>query len=452
MKISDIVRKDLKIILNDKKALATLIIMPIILTTILGLAFSSSFIGSSGNRSRYNIVIVKKYDANEDLKRFREIITDGTIGEKLSIEQKNMILNQVQKLDVEEVFFKQFLGSNELKKFIKYRIEDENTAFKLLKDEKVTAVVILPENFIYDLNISLYTSFRNEVNIKVLGNSKYAFSTQIISEVMNGFADMLSTIIIGKNIFIQTAMEEDVGAKVFEDIDKFIGNMIEDMGKIKANINYLRVEGNEPISSFQYYAVGMAVMFILFASGYGSKALLKEKNNVTYQRMIIAGVSRFKIVVGNFFTIFFLALLQMLIMISYSSIILKVEWGSLLLVVIISLCAIFSVASLGTMIAVMTLKAGNYKIANVFQNIIIQFMALVGGSFVPYDLLPEFIQKLDFLSINGMALKSYLKVMMGYPVDEIKGHLFSLMISGIIFLIFAIFILVLKKEEGCVDV
>lgn len=445
MKISDIIRKDLKIILSDKKALAILIIMPIVLSTILSFAMSNSFISSS-NKSRYNIVIVKKYDINKDLKKFREIITEGTIGEKLDIEQKKEILKQAQKLDVEEIFFKQFLGNEELKKLIKYRIEDENTALKLLKDEKVTAVVILPENFIYDLNINFYTPFRNEVNIKVLGNSKHAFSTQIINGIMNGFADMLSTMIIGKNVFVQTAMEEDVGAQAFKDMGKFIKRMIEDTKKAQVNIDYIKVDGKEPISSLQYYAVGMSTMFILFAAGYGSKALLKEKNNITYQRMIIAGISKFKIVAGNFFTIFFLALLQITIMFYYSSIILKVKWGNPLLVLIISLCTIFSIAGLGTMIAVITFKVGNYKIANAFESIIIQFMALVGGSFFPYELLPRFMQKLGFLSINGMALKSYLKVMMGYQIGEIKGNLFSLIVLGLVFLITAVSIL--KREEG----
>tara|TARA_B100000965_G_C19126405_1_gene555555 strand:+ start:18 stop:353 length:336 start_codon:yes stop_codon:yes gene_type:complete len=105
-----------------------------------------------------------------------------------------------------------------------------------------------------------------------------------------------------------------------------------------------------------------------------------------------------------------------------------------------------SVAGLGTMIAAATFKAGNYKMSIAFDSVIIQIMALIGGSFIPFEVLPKFMQKLSILSINGIALKSYLKNMMGYGLGEVKIYLSVLLGLGIVFISIAVFIL--KWKEG----
>jgi ABC-2 type transport system permease protein len=447
MRIMDMLRKDLKIILSDRKALAIIIFMPIILSTILSFALGGSFMDmNEGNISKFHLAIVKKYDMDKDIDNINNSLTNGLIGENLNYNESNDLIKAAKELNIEELFFDKFLGNNKLKKIIDYRVEDEETAMKLLKNKKIAGVVILPENFVYDMTINFITPFRNKVSINVIGNPEYAMGLQVVEGVMSGFTDKISSIIIGKNVFLETALEEGIEKTVFEDmgiIVKEIEKSIEDIG---ANIGYIQLEGKKSISSFDYYAAAMATMFMLFAAGYGSRTLLEEKDNITYQRMIIAGTSKWKIAAGKFFMVFIFSLLQMTIMIFYSSLLFKVNWGNLGLVVIISLCTMFAVAGLGTMIAAATLKAGNYKMSMVFDNIVIQVMALIGGSFVPFEMLPKFMQKLSILSINGIALKSYLKSMMGYGIGEVKIYLLVLLGLGIVFNSMAVYIL--KWKDG----
>lgn len=447
MRIMDMLRKDLKIILSDRKALATMIFMPIILSTILSFALSGSFMDTDdGNISKFHLAIVKKYDINEDMDKINNAFTKGLIGENLNHNDRNDLMKAARELNIEELFFDKFLGTDELKKIIDYRVEDEETAIKLLNDKKIAAVIILPENFIHDMTINFITPFRNKVSINVVANPEYTMGGQVAEGVMSGFTDRISSIIIAKNVFIEAGLEEDRGKTVFKDIEIIVDeikNNIENMG---ANIDYIQLEGKKPISSFGYYAAAMATMFMLFAASYGSRTLLEEKDNITYQRMIIAGTSKWKIAAGKFFMVFVFSLLQMTIMILYSSLVFNVSWGNLGLVVMISICTMFAIAGLGTMIAAATLKAGNYKMSIVFDSIIIQVMALIGGSFVPFEMLPKFMQKLSILSINGIALKSYLKSMMGYGIGEVKIYLLVLIGLGIVFNSMAVYIL--KWKEG----
>lgn len=442
MRILDILIKDLKIIISDKKALATMIFMPIILSTILSFALSGSFMDMGDeNITKFHIAIVKKYDINEDLYKVNNSLTKGMIGQNLNNKEKDDLIDATQELNIEEIFFEKFLGNDELKKIIEYRVEDEETGISLLKNKKVAAVIILPENFLYDMTINFATPFRNKVGIKVIGNPEYTIGSQVVEGVMTGFVDMISSMIIGKNVFIEAAFEEGIGETAFKDMETIINETAKNIENTGVNIDYLKLDGRIPISSFQYYAAAMGTMFMLFAASYGSRTLLEEKDNITYQRMIIAGTSKWKIAAGKFFMVFIFALLQMTIMILYSSLIFKVSWGNIGMVAIINLCTMFSVAGLGTMIAAATFKAGNYKMATVFDSVIIQVMALIGGSFVPFEMLPKFMQKLSILSINGIALKSYLKSMMGYSIGEIKIYLLVLLGLGIVFNFVAVFIL-----------
>ena len=89
---------------------------------------------------------------------------------------------------------------------------------------------------------------------------------------------------------------------------------------------------------------------------------------------------------------------------------------------------------------------GNYKLANTFENVIIQIMALLGGSFFPVDLLPEIVQKFSFLSLNGVALKGFLKIILGYSLADISENILILAVTGALLTILGI--IIFSKEES----
>jgi ABC-2 type transport system permease protein len=221
--------------------------------------------------------------------------------------------------------------------------------------------------------------------------------------------------------------------------------IMKELENIRVNIDSIEVQGRKHISSSDYYAVAMLTMFILFAASHGGRMLLEEKDNITYQRMIIAGTSKFGIMTGKFISVFLIALLQIGIMIAFSHFVLKVQWGSTAPVVLISLSSAFAIAGIGGALAAATFRAGNYKMAGIFETAVIQTMALLGGSFFPIDIMPSIFQKLSILSINGVALKAYLKVMKGYGMAEVISYIAILTAIGAVFALLSVLIL---REKG----
>ena len=439
MKVLSIIIKDFKTILSDKQAIILTMLMPIILMTILSLALKGSFISSNSLEiERINIAVVKKYNENSD-----NIMFEKTLKKVLDIIPDNLEVNP------DKIFFEDFLESKEVSKLLKYTVAGEKDAMELLNKGEVAAVVVLPDKFLYNMKINLITPFRNNVEIKVLTHADKNMAGEIVTSVMEAYADSMSSVIIGKNVLIESVSANDLGQSGYDNMEEIMEGMSSLMKGISINIENTVVEGRESVTSSEYYAVAMMSMFILFAAGQGGRMLLEEKDNQTYQRMVIADISKTHILAGKFFTVFLIASVQILIMIAFSYFALKVKWKDFSSIFIISITSAFAVAGLGILIGSLTYSMGNYKLTNAFENIIIQIMALLGGSFFPLDLLPDAIQKLGFLSLNGVALKAFLKILLGCSIRDISKNILTLAITGTMFTILAL--IIFNKEES-VDV
>ncbi len=425
MKVIDIIIKDLKVVLSDKQAIIGTMLMPLILMTILSMALKGSFISSLDIEiNQIPIAVVKLYDQEADSQIFAQ-----TLEERLNINLTGDEANP------EEIFFKDFLDSKEVSKMINYRIEDYEKAVDLLNEGEISAIIVLPEKYIYDMKINLFTPFRNNVDVRILTHPDRTIDGEIVASVMEAYNNTMSSIVIGKNVLIESASANDIGGEGFDNIDEIMEGMTDLVEGINVNIENLSVQGKQSIKSSEYYTSAMITMFILFAAGQGGRMLLEEKDNQTYQRMVIADISKTHILAGKFFTIFLLASIQIIIMLVYSYFALKVRWGDAGSVAVLSAASAFAVAGLGIFIASITYRAGNYRLANAFENVIIQVMAILGGSFFPLDLMPEIIQNLSVFSLNGVAMKAYLKIIMGYNFAGISGSVLILAATGILFII-----------------
>lgn len=445
MKVISIIRKDLKTILSDRKALAIILVMPLVLMVILSSAMKGTFMNTgAGSMEKVDIAVVRQYDAAKDEQRFMNFLDNGLLAKELG-GTSGELKESSRDVDPEKIFFKDFLGSDEVNRIIGYRLEEENNARELLKSGEVSAIVFLPESFVYDMKINLLTPFRNNVRINIVTHPDRGISGMVVSSVMEAYSESISSVVIGKNVLIEAAMEQGLGTDSLKGMKGVMDEINDAMMGIKTDIEDITVKGRRIISSFEYYSVAMMTMFILFAASHGGRMLLEEKENMTYQRMVMAGTSKLAIIAGKILTVFLIALLQIGIMIMFSRFVLRVDWGSGIPVLLVSLSAAFAIAGIGGTLAAATYRVGNYKMASIFETAIIQTMALLGGSFFPIDIMPSFLQKLSFISINGVALKAYLKIMRGYGLEAVTGSIAVLAATGALFALLSVALL---REKG----
>jgi len=418
--------KDLLVILKDKKSLIITLCMPAILTTILGFAFQGMMSGGL-SMDRANIAVVSLGSRERDIERIREFLDSPGMEGRISGEQERDLLELLDDMDFESILYDDVLGSEEVAEFIQYERMGLEKARTLLERGELDAVVVLPEGFTYNTFMNLAMPFRNPVTIEVIKHPDRSIKGEMVSGIVKGFTDALSAGIIAKNVLLETFIENNVGDKATREIQGLVSGMY-DVGVRDVRVDRVTVEGKRALSSFQYYAVGMAVMFILYVAADGGQYAMDEVNNGTYRRLIAAGTGRWRFFASRFAATTLFAIMQFTVLKYYSAFAFKTDWGSPLGVALLSVFLAVAVGGLSVLLSALNLRLKNSRATIVFQAVVIQVFALLGGSFFPVSGIPV-MRKLGSLTINGAAMSGFLKLMMGYGLAEVAGTLAVL--SGI---------------------
>jgi ABC-type multidrug transport system permease subunit len=89
---------------------------------------------------------------------------------------------------------------------------------------------------------------------------------------------------------------------------------------------------------------------------------------------------------------------------------------------------------LGLLFGVITLRQDNFKVANVLESGLFQLFAFFGGSFLPLSALPSVFKPFSYLVVNGLTLRSYLKVLEGQDLTGLTLPLGLLLTYGLVFI------------------
>ncbi len=425
------IRKDLLVSFKDKKSLMITLLMPAILTTILGFAFAG-LMGDRVTIGTADVAIVNLCDRQEDIERI-EAFLGGTIMEgQLDEGQRSRMMEFVEGYDINEMFFGEVLGNTGVSRFLKYREMTLEDAREAVENRRITAMVVIPEKFVYNTFINMLMPFRNPVKIEIVKNPDQTLKADVVEGILKGFTDALSAGIIAKNTLLEVAIENNVGDKAYRELEYIIED-IYSAGVKDIQLAHMTEEGKKTVSSFQYYAVGMAMMFILYVAADGAQYAIDELRNNTYRRVVLTNAGLERIFMSRFVSTVIFALFQVSILILYSKLVLKIDWGSPGDVTVLVLFLALAIGGIAVLLSAVNLRLKNEKASLVFQAGVIQFSALAGGSFFPVSGIP-ILRRLGGFTVNGAAMEGFLRLMRGYHITDIAGTLLMLVfITGMCF-------------------
>ncbi|MDW7672936.1 MAG: ABC transporter permease [Bacillota bacterium] len=415
-----IIVKDLKRMARDRKALIIMLLMPAVLTLIIGNTVGN-MLTDTQSLAPAEVRIVSLGEKEADMKSLRAFLSN----EFIQLEDPEEVLESISQFDPEQILMDEVLQNELVKEIIIAQKTDLATAEKQLQQGQATAIVILPENFTYDTLINYITPFRNPIEIQVLINPNHQLRGQIVESIIANYADYLSAGIIGKNTYLELAIEQSAGADAYNQLEQVINQLFEDK-RAEINVVTKTIENKRPISGVQYYSVGMATMFILFTAGFGSSYFIGERQQYTYDRQLLANISHWEMLLGRILATAVFAFCQLLVLILFSMLILKVYWGNITLVILLAMTVALAIGGLTSLLSALNMFFNSEKATKIFDNMIVQIMALVGGSFFPVWALPEILNSLSKFTINGQALSGFLMIMQGYLLADLTGILVSL--------------------------
>ncbi|MBF4693141.1 ABC transporter permease [Fusibacter ferrireducens] len=440
--ILKMLKKDIAVLFSERKSLIIFIIMPIVLTTILSFSLKGTF-QETGKFNAFKVAIVKAYDSEEDLSYFRTKLSAYVDFDKVMADQNNM--------DFEKVFFQDFLENEDVKSIMTSVVMTDEEAQKALLNDEIVAIFYLPKGFIYNQLINFTMPYRNEIQIRMISSSEHQYASQIAESVMMSYFDLMNEKVIQKNVFIEVGASYLDTQDLFAHLGEILDNRVENpnSGKMQATagmqIQHETISGEKAIDSFTYYSIAMMSMFILYASGYVGRALLREKKMQTLSRAAVAGVTKVKVLVSKFLMTLILCMVQMSLLLIYAKIVLKVDWERPLMMAIGILFSAIAVSGLGIFISAITLTRDSYKVANIFETVLIHIFALFGGSYVPLEVLPSIVSRVKFIALNSAVLDLFLGIYKGVEISNLLPQIGMLTFISILFSSLAIWI-VSKRE------
>ncbi|PRR95512.1 ABC transporter permease [Bacillus atrophaeus] len=355
--------KDFTIRMRDRRGFMMMILMPVLLTAILGAALGSMFDG--GNELDHITIGYVQSDQSDAAVTFKKQV--------------------LQKMDMIKV--KNADNLQELK--------------KLLKDKKIDVGLVIPENLEDTKQLpSIYADAEHNLKASVVESITVSYADQY-STVQHAASSSMAYITQSK------AMKEGkIDAKSFS---ASLANDLQKAAAAKLSVTE-QSAGKHSATSFQYYAAAMLCMFMLFNITIGAKSLLQEKDTETFARLLVTPTAKYSILFGKFFGTYLFAIIQFFIFMAVTALLFDIDWGDHFLAAILGLSYGAAVSGISVMLASFITDMKTADIAGGFG---IQLLAVCGGSMLPLYQFPAFLQTISNAVPNKWALEGFISMMEG---------------------------------------
>lgn len=213
-------------------------------------------------------------------------------------------------------------------------------------------------------------------------------------------------------------------------------NKIYKNSKVKAlELNIEKVKNKAADKEITSRSIGFFIMIVMMNASISCGFILKEKKNRAYLRIRSSKVSSKSYVLANIFAGLVVAAVQifaaLIIMVGIFKINTYVQFWQLF---IILLCFAISAVGLGILIVSF---CKNSNSANYAITLIITPSCMVGGCFIPTNLMPETIQKISYFLPQKWTIDAIEKLQNGSSFASISSYILVILAFAVTFFIIA---------------
>jgi len=382
--------RDLKITIRDRASVGILIGMPMILIVIL----SSALGNMAANIGKTPVAIINLDKGTVGAKVTDGFFTDGQLSEL----------------------------------FLAQRMRDPAQARALVSSGELAGALVVPADFSRRLNTGRPSTLTLYIDP----------GREIAGTVFRSVAESLSTRVSAASVAARTSAYYVAQLRVPDPsfVARVIGQAVtsaSETGALSAvGVQETTAARGADLSTLSYYSGAMSVMFLMFGAMFGAFSLVRERENWTLPRMLMTPTPRTDILGGKMAGVFMVGIAQFAVLYGFTSA-LGVKWGDPFAIALIAGSTVCAATGLSIFIAAV---AKTVRAVSGVAQMLIQFMAAVGGSFFPVSQFPAWMQPLHYASVNGWAIDAVLAVMRGGSAVSVLPNVVALLaIAGAFFAI-----------------
>ena len=420
----NLIKKDFLTISRDRSELLVLLAMPMILISILGFALGGLMFGS-GDMDAIPIALVVEDDLNQDMDQFQQVLAEEGLPEPM-IEQIMASAEEIDPL----ASFQAVVNDLEMNEVIELAENyDQDQAELALTNSEIVAVITIPDQFSYQMLTAFFLEEVPGSTIELLVQDHEHIQASIINTIVASFTNQY-------NLELSIAF-----ATEGEPIESTVTD--QEFGKMT------HLSAQEPVSAFQYYTIGMAVMFSLYVASTISANAFKEKYSHIFARLMITGARPLHYLLSKAISGTILTMLQLLILFVASSLAFQIfagmSVGFWLSIAVISVVYSITVGALAALLTAIALQFNNDSISGIFSGGVVVIFAFIGGSMIPVEQISSFILKLGNWTPNGAIMTAYLQVIQGFQLQGVLPLIYRVL--GMAVLLIAVAVAIFPKRR-----
>ncbi|WP_162138555.1 ABC transporter permease [Planococcus halocryophilus] len=287
-----------------------------------------------------------------------------------------------------------------------------------MEEKAIDAVIIIPAGF-------SEAALRN----MLFGASGTGELEVVVADLSSTKAEILNTIV---NEFVQTVnFEASFTRLAGGDIP-----LAEVLGEEET------ITTRPPISSFQYYTIGMAVMFVLFTGSTLASQANLEQTQMVFDRIRLSNRPPLLYLGSKALAAAAIVFVQLTLLFGLSALLFQTfpvnSWSFWSGMAIISTTLAIAVGCLAALMVALTLKLESDAVPAIFSGGIISLLGIVGGSFMPIESMPEILQAIGNWTPNGAALTAYFSWILQPDTSRLWLPLLRIAATAVLFLLVAL--------------
>ena len=191
---------------------------------------------------------------------------------------------------------------------------------------------------------------------------------------------------------------------------------------------------SDGFDALAYYAPSMAILFLMFTMISSARTFLTERDAGTLARLRTTPTREGELLGGKIIGVLATGLLQMSVLIMATRLIMGVDWGEPLAVGILVLLVVAATAAMGLVIAALVRSASQ---ANVLGSAVVMVLAGVGGSFIPRQSYPVWLQTVGYIGPNSWGIEGFQKLASGARLGDLTAEIIALLVLATTFFVIA---------------
>lgn len=395
MKFRRLILLDFQLLMRDKWFYLKLLLFPLILIAFLGVVF----------------------DTHSDVK-----ITPFTV----------LYLNSDQPLQglpansLGSIFEENGLKNSEIESTIQVtEVSSDNEARQLLKEGKASVYIRIPKDF-----TQRYFA-EQPTEIQVDTDNASSFQKEMIDSVVKIFIQNLD---IQKNLRSSVNAEGTALRADSKSIQQALLQL--NTGVVQPSLTVQSPNGDkQPISSMQYYSVGMILMFSILTALTLIHSIVEDKLNGTFMRIESMPISKWEFILGKLLSVSLSVFLQMLILIIFTSFVYGSKWGNPCFVLLTTILYSITVGALALFLG---LIAENQTSVSAYSSLLLWGCSFLGGSFIRLDNMGGVLEKIHRLIPNGAAMQAYIGIANENSIQAVGTYILDIAGFGALFLILCV--------------